>query len=71
MDDKLKCIILKWERHKEEEEGNEKENVYALCHFDSVQDRVDVVQSTALVQLLHDSIMYVKALIEHFKKSKE
>ena len=68
VDEKLNCIRLKWDRHGSEEDGKEVGKVFALCPLDSIRGRVHIVRSNALVELLHDTVPYKKALEEHLQK---
>lgn len=69
VDQKLNYISMKRERHGEENEQSEKENVFGLCTLDSFRGRVNVVQSDLLSQLLHDSVSCKKTLREGVKNN--
>lgn len=68
VDEKLNCIRLKWDRHGTEEDGKEQGKVFALCPIDSIRGRVHIVISNALVELLHETVPYKKALKDHLHK---
>ena len=68
VDEKLNCIRLKWDRHGSQEDGKEEGKVFALSPIDSIRGRVHVVRSNALLELLHDTVPYKKALKEHLHK---
>lgn len=71
MDGKCTCLRLKWELHGDDGEGREKGKVYALFPLDSVSRRAHVVQSNALLQLLHDIFAYRKVMEDHMNTTTE
>lgn len=56
VDVKIKCKLVKWERHGREIERHETYKVPAIYAMNSVRGRVNVVTANPLVKLVHPTV---------------
>lgn len=71
VDEKLKCISLRWDRHWEADDIRERGKFSALCNLDSVHSPVHIKRYNAPVDLLHDTVPYKIDLRDRLKSPTE